>query len=118
MESASTTLSSTTLDRFLALTGLGSFRHSSLIDLSFASVLVIVANKLIFFPKVFPTDFAAAFLVEDLLSDKKFNISALLKSLFLNGNLRAAIVSSNNLIHALEEVRLLSCKSFSNFLSS
>ena len=43
----STTESSTTFDKFLALTGVGSFLQLSLIDLSLAKVFVIVENTLI-----------------------------------------------------------------------
>ena len=87
-------------------------------DLSFARVFVIVANILTFCPKTLPTDLAASLLINGLLSDSRFKISALDNFLFLNGKFSDTIISSKSLIHALVEVMLLSCKSFSSFLFS
>ena len=78
----------------------------------------MVENNFILFPKTFPTDFAATFLVFSFLSDNKLNICALVNSLSLKLNLREAIKSSNNLIHAERDVILLSCNIFSIFKSS
>ena len=80
----------------------------SLIDLSFARLLVIDVNKLMLSFKTADTTSADFLRFDSFLSERKLKISALDKFFPLKGNFSDAIVSSNSLIQADLEVILFS----------